>query len=74
MRTFVFTIFIISATLCLTYSCGSDADILPNQRESIVKYLDSKDVEYTNVNGVYKSILNIDTVGMSSLTQRLETL
>ncbi len=67
MRTLVFTIFIIISTLCLTYSCGSDADVLPNQISSIVKYLDNKGVEYVNVEGVYKSIINGDRYGRDEL-------
>ena len=67
MRTLVFTIFIICVTLCLTYSCGSDADVLPNQREAFVKYLDNKSIEYVEVEGVYKSILNEDRYGREQL-------
>lgn len=68
MRTLVFTIFIIIVTLCLTCSCGSDADVLPNQIEAIEKYLDNTNIEYENVDGVYKQILNENRYGRDKLT------
>lgn len=49
-------------------SCGSDADMLPNQRENISKYLESKDLGYTMQDGVYKHIANSSRPGYENAT------
>ena len=68
MRALVFKISIITTIICLTYSCGSDVDVSPSQRESIVYYLNQEDFEHINVNGVYKRIVNGDRYGRDELT------
>ncbi len=47
--------------LCLAFGCGTDRDIVPDQRTAIENYLNSKQItDYTIQDGVYRFVPNDD--------------
>ncbi len=46
--------------LALLSSCGSDANIVPDQRTAIENYIQNRYPDYFEQNGVYKCVTNMD--------------
>lgn len=49
--------------MCLVCSCGTDTNIVPDQRTAFVKFLEGKNLEYTIMDGTYRYIANADREG-----------
>lgn len=62
MRFIAWTGALVSIIL-LAISCGGDPNAEVNQREAIIKYMESKRLEYTEQRGVFKHVGNIGREG-----------
>lgn len=54
--------------LFLLSGCGSDSNIVPDQRSAIENYVESRYPDYVVQNGVYKCVTNMDRSGYETAT------
>ncbi len=60
---------IFQSLVCIAFAgtvvagCGPDMEIVPDQQDKILSYLDGKSLEYENIDGVYRYIANPERGG-----------
>ena len=65
MRLFLASCVLVCSLLA---SCGSDSNIVPDQRSAIENYIENRYPDYIVQNGVYKCVTNLDRSGYDAAT------